>query len=101
MQKYKFLPLPGLELQPLGHPARCQSLYRVRYPGFLLYQVRVGNRRSVLPKGTHEASDDGQQAGTCCQIENCIQNIQLYTMIGRTIIQAVSRRFPTAAVHVR
>jgi hypothetical protein len=26
------LTLPGLELQPLGHPARSQSLYRLRYP---------------------------------------------------------------------
>jgi hypothetical protein len=25
--------LPGLELQPLGSPARSQSLYRLRYPG--------------------------------------------------------------------
>jgi hypothetical protein len=29
----KFLTLPGLELQPLGRPARSQSLYRLRYPG--------------------------------------------------------------------
>jgi hypothetical protein len=29
----KFFTLPGLELQPLGHPARKQSLYRLRYPG--------------------------------------------------------------------
>jgi hypothetical protein len=25
--------LPGLELRPLGLPARSQSLYRLRYPG--------------------------------------------------------------------
>jgi hypothetical protein len=30
----KFLTLPGLELRPLGRPARSQSLYRLRYPGF-------------------------------------------------------------------
>jgi hypothetical protein len=24
---------PGLELRPLGRPARSQSLYRLRYPG--------------------------------------------------------------------
>jgi hypothetical protein len=28
----KFLPLPGLEIQPLGRPASSQSLYRLRYP---------------------------------------------------------------------
>jgi hypothetical protein len=27
----KFLTLPGLELRPLGRPARSQSLYRLRY----------------------------------------------------------------------
>jgi hypothetical protein len=31
--KRKFLTLPGLELRPLGRPARSQSLYRLRYPG--------------------------------------------------------------------
>jgi hypothetical protein len=30
----KFLTLPGLELRTLGRPARSQSLYRLRYPGF-------------------------------------------------------------------
>jgi hypothetical protein len=29
----KFLTLPGLELRPLGRPARRQSLYRIRHPG--------------------------------------------------------------------
>jgi hypothetical protein len=31
-EKRKFLTLPGLELQPLGGPARSQSLYRLHYP---------------------------------------------------------------------
>jgi hypothetical protein len=31
--KRKFLTLQGLELRPFGHPARSQSLYRLRYPG--------------------------------------------------------------------
>jgi hypothetical protein len=35
VEKRKFLTLPGLELRPLGRPARTQSLYRLRYPGFL------------------------------------------------------------------
>jgi hypothetical protein len=29
----EMLPLPGLELRPLGRPARSQSLYRLSYPG--------------------------------------------------------------------
>jgi hypothetical protein len=33
VEKKKFLTLPGLELQPLGGPARSQSLYRLRYLG--------------------------------------------------------------------
>jgi hypothetical protein len=33
VEERKFLTLPGLELRPLGHPARSQSLYRLRYPG--------------------------------------------------------------------
>jgi hypothetical protein len=33
MEKRKFLPLLGLELPPLGRPARSQSLYRLRYSG--------------------------------------------------------------------
>jgi hypothetical protein len=38
VEKGKFLTLPGLELRPLGHPARSQSLYRLTYPGSLLYK---------------------------------------------------------------
>jgi hypothetical protein len=36
VEKRKFLIIPGLELRPLGLPARSQSLYRLRYPGSLL-----------------------------------------------------------------
>jgi hypothetical protein len=37
----KFLTLPELKLRTLGHPARSQSLYRLRYPGCLEDQVPV------------------------------------------------------------
>jgi hypothetical protein len=33
LEKGIFFTLPGLELRPLGRPARSQSLYRLRYPG--------------------------------------------------------------------
>jgi hypothetical protein len=33
VEKRKFLFLPGLELRPLGRPARSQSLHRLSYPG--------------------------------------------------------------------
>jgi hypothetical protein len=43
MEKWKFLTLLGLELQPLISPARSQSLYRLRYPGsvFLCYFYHI------------------------------------------------------------
>jgi hypothetical protein len=31
VEERKFLTLPGLDLRPLGHPSRSQSLYRLRY----------------------------------------------------------------------
>jgi hypothetical protein len=47
VEKRQFLTLPGLELRPPGRPARSQSLYRLSYPGFLLYLV-VGYSSSEL-----------------------------------------------------
>jgi hypothetical protein len=35
VEKRQFLTLPGLELRPLGRPARSQALYRLSYPGSL------------------------------------------------------------------
>jgi hypothetical protein len=35
VQKRKFLPPLGLELQPIGPPAHSQSLYRLSYPSSL------------------------------------------------------------------
>jgi hypothetical protein len=32
LENRKFLTPPGLELRPLGRPARSYSLYRLRYP---------------------------------------------------------------------
>jgi hypothetical protein len=33
LEERKLLTLPGLELRPVGRPARSQSLYRLCYPG--------------------------------------------------------------------
>jgi hypothetical protein len=33
VEKIKFLTIPGLELRPLGRPARSQSLYLLSYAG--------------------------------------------------------------------
>jgi hypothetical protein len=49
------LTLPGLELRPLGSPARSQSLYRLRYPGSRLCVEENKNlghisRRDLKPR---------------------------------------------------
>jgi hypothetical protein len=41
VEKRKFLTLPGLELRLLGRPARSQSLYLIRYPGYAEEHVQV------------------------------------------------------------
>jgi hypothetical protein len=33
VENRKFLTIPGLELRPLGRPARGQSIYRLPYSG--------------------------------------------------------------------
>jgi hypothetical protein len=40
VEKRKFLTLLGLELRPLGRPARSWSLYRLRHPGSCWVQNR-------------------------------------------------------------
>jgi hypothetical protein len=41
VEKRKFFTLPGLELRPLGRPARNQSLYRLSYPGSKLVNASI------------------------------------------------------------
>jgi hypothetical protein len=41
LEKRKLLTIPGLELRPLGRPARVQLLYRLSYPGSLRMGVDV------------------------------------------------------------
>jgi hypothetical protein len=36
-ERRKMLTLPALEIQPLGRPARSQSLYRLRYPEKIVF----------------------------------------------------------------
>jgi hypothetical protein len=45
VEKIKFLTLPGLELWPLGRPARSQSLYPLRYPGSTVPKLYVKNSK--------------------------------------------------------
>jgi hypothetical protein len=50
VEKKKFLTLPGLELRPLGRPARSQSLYRQRYPGshFLILKALIERKGQTI-----------------------------------------------------
>jgi hypothetical protein len=48
VEKRKFLTLRRLELQPLGRPARSQSLYRLRYPGSQFLLSGVNNEMAVF-----------------------------------------------------
>jgi hypothetical protein len=53
VERRKILPLPGLELRPLGRPACSQSLYRLRYPGPFQY-IDVLNRGATgVGNSTH------------------------------------------------
>jgi hypothetical protein len=62
VEKRKFLTLTGLDLRPLGCPARRQSLYRLRYPGSFLTLVAMKN--SILWDMTPCCS-------TCCLLHAC------------------------------
>jgi hypothetical protein len=55
VEKRKFLTLQGLELRPLGRPARSQSLYRMRYPGSLRNYVQC-----LFTEGSSELSQSRQ-----------------------------------------
>jgi hypothetical protein len=52
VEKRKFLTVPGLELRPLGGPARSQSLYRLRYPGSQIANRTLKNVAKLNYLGT-------------------------------------------------
>jgi hypothetical protein len=61
VEKRKFLNLSGLELRPLGRPARSQSLYRLSYPA--LRKSRLSNNiKSNLTEMRYESVDRIQLA---------------------------------------
>jgi hypothetical protein len=64
MEKRKFLTLLGLELRPLGRPARNQSLYRMRYPG----SIEVHNPSDVLFFSLCQIPIFAAVTFTCCII---------------------------------
>jgi hypothetical protein len=50
VERRKFLPVPELELRPLGRPARSESLYRLRYPGSTIGRYGHEKKRPCLFK---------------------------------------------------
>jgi hypothetical protein len=52
VEKRKFFTLLGLDMQPLGRPARSQSLYRLSYPGSLIIQEYFENTYVVTGSNT-------------------------------------------------
>jgi hypothetical protein len=56
VEKRKLLTLPELELRPLGHPARSQSLYRLRTLILFIHEkltsVAIPDRNLALQKLT-------------------------------------------------
>jgi hypothetical protein len=55
VENRKLLSLLGLELSPLGSPTRSQSLYLLRYLGFLPFSYRAANyfARPINSLGVH------------------------------------------------
>jgi hypothetical protein len=53
VEKRKLLTLQGLELGPLGRPARSHSLYRLRYPGPYCLNIKKNSvalvRKRTIP----------------------------------------------------
>jgi hypothetical protein len=47
VENTEFLTLLGLELRPLGRPARSQSLYRLRYPGSRYVCIHKDKRENL------------------------------------------------------
>jgi hypothetical protein len=48
VEERKFLTLPGLELRPLGRPARSQSLYRLSYSGSCTELITMDNAQYII-----------------------------------------------------
>jgi hypothetical protein len=65
VEKKKFLTPPGLELRPLGRPARSQSLYR------LLWETQYGaqNLWDVMPSSLLKFTDVSEEGTASIRIE--------------------------------
>jgi hypothetical protein len=96
VEKRKFLTLPGLEIRPLGCPARSQSLYRLSYPGSssvfnLIYilcllitaehihtRTNIEHSRALTLRAVltlHAASGNGMGTQGCCTVPRVLRPI--------------------------
>jgi hypothetical protein len=75
MEKRKFLTLYGPEIQPLGRPARSQSLYRLRYRGSAAGQLQV-----LLRSRSYEEHLRRNMRTAGCMRESCTSHaLPVYT----------------------
>jgi hypothetical protein len=77
VEKRKFLTLPGLELRPLGCPARSQSLYRLRYPG------KSQNYFKYLPKHSLKSKQFSKNQ-RISEVSEILQNIKALIKLGKS-----------------
>jgi hypothetical protein len=94
IEKWKFLPPPGLELRFLGRPARSQSLYRLHYPGspLIAFSMKI-SRLSKCYQGTFLSQywiPQTRIAVPCCNIAynfNCVlrwlQSLRFWLVLAR------------------
>jgi hypothetical protein len=67
VEKRKFLTLLGVELRPLGRPARSQSLYRLRYSGSIRCSMDWLIKKGLITYSwiTRHSSSDSNGAVPC------------------------------------
>jgi hypothetical protein len=96
VEKRKFLTLPGLELRPLGRPARSQSLYRLRYPGSAPYGTNIYKKSKV-----NKTLQDDQvllrttEAGISIVIHNVGNFVTLLLFLSPNTAYALSHLIPS------
>jgi hypothetical protein len=79
MEKTKILPLLELEIQPLSHPARSQSLCRLLYPGSLTDPF-------ILLKWSVYITVIGHHFPKNLKVLTCLVTLLLITNLAHTVL---------------
>jgi hypothetical protein len=75
VEKTKFLTLPGLELRPLGRPARGQSLCRLRHCGsFRKYRNKAEMNSNLKPQQAYRKPSCHLKLCKNCDCHACKRN---------------------------